>query len=234
MIQSLIRRTCRGIVFLCCLMTLFLNLSAQEQVIDIRVEKTGRLFEGLGALSAGASSRLLIDYPEPYKSQILDMLFKPMFGASLQHLKVEIGGDVNSTSGAEPSHARTREELNKPKPSYFNRGYEWWLMKEAKKRNPDLLLDCLEWGAPGWIGNRHFYSDDNIRYIIAFLKGARKFHQLDINYTGVWNERMYDADWIKKLRRSLDRNDLSEVKIVAADLCCGEEGKLAGEVYRDG
>jgi hypothetical protein len=44
---------------------------------------TGRTFEDLGALSAGGSSRLLIDYPQPQRSQILDFLFKPNFGASL-------------------------------------------------------------------------------------------------------------------------------------------------------
>src|ERR1035438_4623811 len=64
----------------------------------------GRIFDGLGAASAGASSRLLIDYPEPQRSQILDYLFKPGYGAALQHLKVEIGADVNSTDGSEPSH----------------------------------------------------------------------------------------------------------------------------------
>lgn len=101
------------------------------------------MFEGIGALSAGASSRLLIDYPEPQRSDILDLLFKRQFAASLQHLKVEIGGDINSTDGSEPSHARTRQEFLNPRPEYFDRGYEWWLMKEAKKRNPDIVLDIL-------------------------------------------------------------------------------------------
>src|SRR6266571_2129842 len=66
-------------------------------VITIDGRGSGRVFEGIGAVSAGASSRLLIDYPEPYRSQILDYLFKPNYGAALQHLKVEIGGDANST-----------------------------------------------------------------------------------------------------------------------------------------
>ena len=63
---------------------------------------SGRTFDGLGAVSAGASSRLLIDYPEPQRSRILDYLFKPGYGAALQRLKVEIGADVNSTDGSEP------------------------------------------------------------------------------------------------------------------------------------
>ena len=83
-------------------------------VVTIDGQSPGRIFEGVGALSAGASSRLLREYSEPQRSQILDLLFKPNFGASLHHLKVEIGGDVNSTDGTEPSHARTREEYDHP------------------------------------------------------------------------------------------------------------------------
>uniref|UniRef100_A0A8C5T6X2 Galactocerebrosidase n=1 Tax=Malurus cyaneus samueli TaxID=2593467 RepID=A0A8C5T6X2_9PASS len=58
----------------------------------------GREFDGIGAVSGGgATSRLLVNYQEPYRSQILDYLFKPNFGASLHILKVEIGGDAQST-----------------------------------------------------------------------------------------------------------------------------------------
>jgi hypothetical protein len=83
------------------------RLQAQQHEIVLDGNSTGRVFGGLGALSAGASSRLLIDYPEPQRSQILDYLFKPGYGATLQHLKVEIGADVNSTDGSEPSFMRT-------------------------------------------------------------------------------------------------------------------------------
>jgi galactosylceramidase len=187
------------------------------QSIEINLDSSGRTFEGLGALSAGASSRLLFDYPEPQRSEILDFLFKPNYGASLQHLKGEIGGDVNSTDGTEPSIARTREEFDHPKPEYFNRGYEWWLMKEAKKRNPAIILDVLQWGAPGWVGGGKFYSQDNADFIVAFIKGAKQYHDLDINYCGIWNEKAYDVPWIKLLRATLDRAGLDKVQIVAAD-----------------
>ena len=101
------------------------GISAQT-VIRIDRGSSGLEFEGIGAVSAGASSRLLIDYPEPYRSDILDFLFKPHFGASLQHFKFELGGDINSTCGTEPSHARTRQEMQNPVRLYFERGYEWW------------------------------------------------------------------------------------------------------------
>ena len=84
-------------------------------------------FQGHGALSAGASSRLLFDYEEPMRSDILDYLFRPSWGAGLQILKVEIGGDTQSTDGTEPSHQHYRDE-----PSQCGRGYEAWLAQEVR------------------------------------------------------------------------------------------------------
>ena len=78
-------------------------------------------FAGIGAISGGgATSNLLFAYPEKYASEILDYLFLPDFGAALQVLKVEIGGDGLSTEGSEASHWRSRSET----PAY-DRGYEW-------------------------------------------------------------------------------------------------------------
>jgi len=192
-------------------------LLSQNQIITISNLNEGRTFEGIGALSAGASSRLLLDYPAEQRDQVLDYLFKPKFGASLQHLKVEIGGDVNSTDGTEPGHAHTREEMTNPQPSFYKRGYEWMLMKEARKRNPSIFLDCLEWGCPGWIGNGVFYSQDNADYISAFIEGAERYHNLKIDFTGIWNERNFDAEWIKLLRKTLNARGLNHVKIIAPD-----------------
>ena len=54
----------------------------------------GPVFDGVGGNSAGGGTRLLFDYPEHVRSDVLDLLFKPQFGASLQHLKVEIGSGM--------------------------------------------------------------------------------------------------------------------------------------------
>ncbi|MEI7928785.1 MAG: hypothetical protein WCH40_09560, partial [Verrucomicrobiales bacterium] len=75
---------------------------------------SGRVFEGIGAISQGGTSRNMVDYPAKLKSEILDYMFKPKFGANLQHFKVEIGGGENGTCGSEPTHALTREELANP------------------------------------------------------------------------------------------------------------------------
>lgn len=208
------------------------SLAAEKQV-HLGAPQTGRVFEGIGALSAGASSKLLIDYPEPQRSQILDLLFKPEYGAGLQHLKVEIGGDVNSTCGTEPAFAHTREEFLEPEPAYYRRGYEWWLMREAKKRRPRILLDALAWGAPGWIGNGKFYSQDNADFVAAFHAKAREYLGIETAYQGIWNETLYDIAYIKTLRATLDRAGLSAVKIGAGDQDGDRRWRIAEDAARD-
>jgi galactosylceramidase len=213
----------RFLSFVSILLVLTLSSCQQEnrpEIITINIDfsSPGRMFEGIGAVSAGASSRLLIDYPEPYRSHILDYLFKPGFGAAFTYLKVEIGGDGNSTCGSEPSFARTSGELNSPN---YLRGYEYWLMKEAVRRNEHIELDALQWSMPGWFKDQQVWSQDNADYIACFLKGARDFWNLNMTHiAGSWNERHYDRDWIVNVHRpTLDRNGFSALKIVGPDGC---------------
>jgi len=188
------------------------NIHAQT-TISLNANDKGRVFEGIGAVSAGASSRNLVDYPEKQRAEVLDFLFKPKFGAGFQHLKVEIGSGENSTCGSEPSHAISREELLDPKP----RGYEFWLMAEARKRNPQIILDCLPWGYPSWVGNR--FSQASADWFVAFLETAKKHFGLDINWiSAAQNENGTDLNWIaNNLRPTLDAHGFSKVKLQAPD-----------------
>ena len=182
-----------------------------DPAITLDGTSAGRLFDGVGALSAGASSRLLTDYPPQQRNQILDYLFKPGYGAALQILKVEIGGDTNSTDGSEPSHMRTPTDLN------CNRGYEWWLMEQAKARNPDIKLAGLQWGAPGWVGSGGtLWTQDDVNYLISWLGCARQ-HGLNIDYLGGWNEKGYNQTFYEELHQALGANGFGSTKVVAAD-----------------
>ena len=55
--------------------------------LPIDFSQLGRTFDGIGALSGGGgTSRLLYDYAEPHRSRVLDALFDPGHGSSLQIL----------------------------------------------------------------------------------------------------------------------------------------------------
>lgn len=196
--------------------------ASAEQTITIDGKLEGRQFDGIGAVSGGgATSRFLMEYPEPQRSEILDYLFKPNFGASLQVLYVEIGSDKNGTQGSEPSHARSREEMEHPKPEYFQRGYEWWLMKEAKKRNPDIRFDAAAWNAPLWVGSGKdgggFWSQDMADYYASWINGAKNYHDLDVRFTGCRNESGVNLPWVKLYRHTLDKAGLTNVAIHGFD-----------------
>lgn len=139
-------------------------------------------FEGVGALSGGGGvTRLLIDYPDAIQQDIYDILFKPNAGASLQYIKIEIGGDTQSTEGTESSHSHFRGDLN------CTRGYEWPVVAAALKRNPAIKTFGLTWGVPGWIGDGNFYSQDNIDYHLNWIFCAETEWGFTPNFMGVWN-----------------------------------------------
>ena len=154
-----------------------------------------------------------MDYPDRQRREVLDFLFKPKFGAALQHLKVEIGGGENSTCGSEPSHAVTREELAHPRA----RGYEFRFMSKARKRNPRILLDCLPWCYPGWISSR--FSQDSADWYAAFFDVARKQYGLELDWAAAaQNEMGTDARWIvQTLRPTLDAKGYRNVRLQAPD-----------------
>jgi galactosylceramidase len=199
-------------LFLLLLLLLFTGLNSFCQTIILDASQGGKTFDGVGAVSGGgATSVLLKNYPEPQRSQVLDLLFKPKFGASMSALYVEIPGDGNSTQGTELSHMHSRNDLN------FSRGYEWWLMKEAKNRNPLLSLDGCGWSAPGWVGNGNFASKDMCNYYVQWIKGLKSTYGLDMDAIGYRNEKGVNEAWVKMFRKMLDSAGLQKVLIHGFD-----------------
>ena len=149
--------------------------------IAVDAASLGPRFWGVGGLSAGGSSRLLYDYPEPARSDVLDSLFAPGKGFGFQILKIEVGGDCQSSWGTEPSHMHSRADLN------MDRGYELWLAAEARRRNPDIVLTSLAWCEPGWV-RPGVLSPAGVEYHIKWLAGARQ-KGLEMEFVGLWNEQ---------------------------------------------
>jgi galactosylceramidase len=141
----------------------------------------------------------------------LDLLFKPKFGASMSAFFVEVPGDGNSTQGAEPSHMHTKDDLN------YSRGYEWWLMREAKKRNPDITLDGCAWSCPNWVGNGNFWSQDMCDYYTQWILGLKSVYGLKMDAIGCRNEKGVSVDFVKKFRATLNSKGLEKVQIHGFD-----------------
>ena len=187
----------------------FANAQKIDTLVVIDADDTGLMYQGAGAISA-SSTRLLYDYPEPERSRILDYLFSPAYGGAMQLLKVEIGSDMNSTCLAEPSHMRVEGAVDE------DLGFEWWLMEEAKKRNPKIKLSALAWGVPGWVGET-FWTDKTIDYLLSWLDLAHD-KGLVIDYIGGWNERGWDAGWYVKFGKRLKARFPHTLLIAAEDV----------------
>ncbi len=193
-----------------------------EATTTITVNGNGgdRVYDGVGAiLGGGGNARYLEDYPAAEQSQIMDYLFEPGYGASLQLLKLEIGGDANSSAGAEPSIEHTQGNIN------CGAGWEFAIAKQAVALDPYLQLYGLQWGAPGWVGQptssggTTLFTSADITYLIDWLNCAKQ-NGLTISYLGGWNERDYNganATWYSDLRQALNNAGYQNVQIVAGD-----------------
>jgi O-glycosyl hydrolase len=194
-----------------------------------------RVYDGVGAvLGGGGNARYLMDYPARQRNQILNYLFKPGYGAALQILKLEIGGDANSSDGSEPSIEHTRGHLN------CHAGYELSIARQALARNKHLRLYGLQWTAPAWVRSKtsskttshttsrtssrtkrqsksRFTSRD-ISYLISWLHCASR-RGLTIGYLGGWNEADtgHHRPWFHQLRRALNAHGYRHVQIIASD-----------------
>jgi galactosylceramidase len=198
---------------------------------------TGATFEGIGIVDGGgATSVLLKDYPDPQRQQILDLVYKPKFGASVSALYVEMPGDGNSTQGSMPSHMHTRDDLN------YGRGYIWWVMTEARRRNPRLSLDGAAWSAPGWVGDRGaryghadepFFSQDGVDYYISWLRGLRDVHGLTLDAIGIRNEKGVSYEFAKAMRRVLNANGFATVRLHGFDNWQDDRFDFVRDMARD-
>ena len=105
----------------------------------------------------------------------------------------------------------TRDDLN------CSRGYEFWLMKQAKLRNPRVKTYGLIWGAPGWINNQTgFYGADLLEYQLSWLRCANDTHGVEVDWIGLWNERPDNFEYMKALRKAIGAAGFS-TQIVIGD-----------------
>lgn len=125
-------------------------------------------YRGAGAVSCNNSSRLLMDYKEENPKaywEIMNWLFHADSGAGLTHVKVELGCDLDTSSGAEPATKRTEDE-----PANVARGAGFMFAHDAQTINPAVTVEMLRWGEPGWIDRA---KDENGKVTDASVFAAR-------------------------------------------------------------
>lgn len=197
--------------------------SAEEKTMTVNIDMTtaslaeNTRYRGFGLISANNSSRLLLDYkyeqPERY-DEILNYLFGED-GLDISHIKLEMGADINSSSGTEPATMRTADEK-----ADVTRGAGFQLAADAKKIDPDITLDMLWWSEPRWVTNSDDVYAARYKWYRETLISAYETYGLQFDYVSATrNERANDPDWTIYLSEHLKSDsgtpyDFSEIKIV--------------------
>lgn len=117
---------------------------------DIAVNNVnGLTYKGFGMLSGNSTSDLLMDYkaeqPKAY-AELMQYLFGGNYPI-MNHVKLEMGNDRNTSTGPESCTKRTEKEK-----ANVLRNPGWQLAADARKINPKIKVSILRWEAPVWAG----------------------------------------------------------------------------------
>ncbi|MDC3416772.1 S-layer protein [Aquibacillus salsiterrae] len=186
-------------------------------------------FKGFGVVSGNNTSRLLMDYKEENPKQywkIMNQLFNKETGAGLAHVKVELGADINSSSGTEPATKRYADE-----PANVLRGAGFQFAADAKSINPDITTEILRWGEPRWSWNGvdNGSYENRYQWYKQTIDAVYEEYGFKLDYVGIsQNERAIngngrvDVEWLKYFTSKIKEEpnyeeDYQHIKIVAAD-----------------
>ncbi len=179
-----------------------------------------KLYDGLGMVSANNSSRLLLDY-KAQQPEVYQKLLEYMFGddgMGLSLIKIEMGADVDSSSGTEPAVMRYADE-----PADVTRGAGYQLAADALKIDPDIKIDLLYWGIPNWVSSAEDSYDAMYKWYRSTIDAMYDKYGIKVTHVTVnQNERNIDTEWVKYFSKRLkedtdERYDYDTIQIV-----CGE------------
>lgn len=186
-------------------------------------------FKGFGAVTANNTSRLLLDYKDEHPDkywEIMNQLFNKETGAGLAHVKVELGADVNSSSGTEPATMRYADE-----PANVLRGAGFQFAADAKSINPDITTEILRWGEPRWTWNgvENNKYENRYQWYKQTIDAVYEEFGFKLDYVGIsQNERAIsnngkiEVEWLKYFTTKMKQesnyeSDYKHIKLVAAD-----------------
>ncbi|SFL53310.1 Glycosyl hydrolase family 59 [Gracilibacillus orientalis] len=209
------------------------NSKAEEMSETITIDGSDvdehNRFKGFGTVSGNNTSRLLLDYKEEHPEkywEIMNQLFNKETGAGLAHVKVELGGDINSSSGTEPATMRYEDE-----PVNVLRGAGFQFAADAKSINPDITTEILRWGEPRWTWNGVADKAYQNRYqwYKQTIDAVYEEYGFRLDYIGIsQNERAQngngrdEVEWLEYFTSNIKeepnyQTDYKDIKLVAAD-----------------
>ncbi|MFC0211106.1 S-layer protein [Paenibacillus chartarius] len=222
-----------SMVFGCAAVMAPKEANAEEIVKTITIDGNNvdpyNRFKGFGTVTANNTSRLLLDYKEENPKaywEIMNKLFNKHTGAGLTHVKVELGADVNSSSGTEPATMRYADE-----PANVLRGAGFQFAADAKSINPDITTEILRWGEPRWTWNGAATGEYENRYqwYKQTIDAVYQEYGFRLDYVGIsQNERAQnnngrnEVEWLKYFTAKIKAEpnydtDYKHIKLVAAD-----------------
>ena len=124
------------------------DLSPPPLTITVNKNITYQRIHGFGFSEAFQRAHSLVNLPEPYQSQVLDLLFSPTTGAGFSILRIGLGSSVNSTG----------DKMNSPQP-HPDQPFTWdgkdsgqvWVARQAKNKYNVSMFYGDSWSAPGWM-----------------------------------------------------------------------------------
>jgi glucuronoarabinoxylan endo-1,4-beta-xylanase len=152
--------------------------------------RTAQEIDGFGASGAFQMARNLMNFPEPQRTEILDILFSQSKGAGLSIVR-NIVGDGGTVGGASPT-IEPQEGV-----------WDWtvdedqiWLMKEAGKRGCTRYMSTV-WSPPAWMKTNNDVVGGRLRpdkylafaeYLSMYIRGYKEHHNIDIYAISLANE----------------------------------------------
>jgi glucuronoarabinoxylan endo-1,4-beta-xylanase len=150
--------------------------------------------DGFGASAAFHMAGDLMDFPEPQRTEILDILFSQSKGAGLSIVRnfVGDGGSWGSkTNGPAPSIEPQEGVWN-----WTGDEDEIWFMREAGKRGCTRYVSTV-WSPPAWMKTNNNVIGGHLRpdkyqafaeYLSMYVRGYKEHHGIDIYAISLANE----------------------------------------------
>lgn len=184
---------------------------------DIAVDNVnGLTYKGFGLLTANSTSDLLMDYKAEHPEKYLEML-KYLFGGKnpmITHVKIEMGNDRNTSTGAEVCTKRVEDEVaNVKRTSGFQ------LAADAKKINPNIKVSILRWCKPAWVTtDEQIYTWYKETILAAYKEYGYMVDYINPNTNEKWTNSK-DVETIKCFARWIKaetKKTISDEKALAA------------------